>query len=202
MTGMDFTGVTDAGIGTERLKRIWRGTTLAWDRYHWQKWNCIQKPTETTSLDCRATVAYNHETVSGRFYREMGGCLSAGVIFQSYSAKEVVNASLKELYEDGYRYFHVGDDVLGPNMVAPGNYFYELAGLTDGVMQVRVIYVVLTTSGYEYQRGTTLYEVLRGEPGDYPANGRHSDGFWYVLIGAIGYPTETDGKQMEGEKST
>ncbi len=197
MIGTDFTGVTDARIGTARVKRIWRGSALAWDRYHWEKWSCMQEPAKTTSLDCRATVAYNHDTVSGRFFREMGGCLSFGVIFQSYSAKEVTNASLAELYADGYRYFHVGDDKLGPNVVAPGNYFYELAGPTDGVMQVRVVYVVQTTSGYDYWRGNTMYGVVRGEPGDYPANGRHSDGYWYVQIGAKGYPTETE----EGEST-
>ena len=69
--------------------------------------------------------------------------------------------------------------------------FQELAGIQNGVMQVNTYQVVPVASGETvYVKGNTSYGIVNGNPGDYPANGRHSDGYWYVSKGAIGYPAE------------
>ena len=58
-------------------------------------------------------------------------------------------------------------------------------------MQVNTYQVVPVDSGETvYVKGNISYGIVNGNPGDYPANGRHSDGYWYVSKGAIGYPSE------------
>ena len=58
-------------------------------------------------------------------------------------------------------------------------------------MRVDTFKVVPVDSGETvYVKGNISYGIVNGNPGDYPTNGRHSDGYWYVAKGAIGYPAE------------
>ena len=47
-----------------------------------------------------------------------------------------------------------------------------------------------TSEASGYSKGNTNYGIVPGNQGDYPSNGRHSDGYWYVSVGAMGFEEE------------
>lgn len=187
---IDFTAVKDARLGTDKIKRIYQGEKLVWNKYNWEKFDCIKESQTVAGLQKTGTRAFSAgATETGRCYKRISGYYFWGIQFADEI--EVNQISIDTLYELGYRYLDVGSGIYGQNAVAMYSSFLELAGIQNGVMQANVYEVVPVASGETvYVKGNTSYGIVNGNPGDYPANGRHSDGYWYVSKGAIGYPAE------------
>ena len=187
---IDFTAVKDARLGTDKIKRIYQGEQLVWNKYNWEKFDCIKESQTVAGLKKTGTRAFSAgATETGRCYKRISGYYFWGIQFADEI--EVNQISIDTLYELGYRYLDVGSGIYGQNAVAMYSSFLELAGYKNGVMQANVYEVVPVASGETvYVKGNTSYGIVNGNPGDYPANGRHSDGYWYVSKGAIGYPAE------------
>lgn len=186
---IDFTAVKDARLGTDKIKRIYQGEKLVWNKYNWEKFDCIKESQTVAGLKKTGTSLIALEKVNGVYYRRISAYLFWGILFAD--ELKVANYPLEDLYNAGYRYFGVGSGVYGQNAVAMYSSFQELAGIQNGVMQVNTYQVVPVDSGETvYVKGDISYGIINGNPGDYPANGRHSDGYWYVSKGAIGYPAE------------
>lgn len=186
---IDFTAVKDARLGTDKIKRIYQGEKLVWNKYNWEKFDCIKKSQTVAGLQKTGTSIIALENVNGVYYGRISAYLSWGILFADEIT--VANYPLEALYNEGYWYFGVENEVLGQNAVLMYNSFQELAGIQNGVMQVDTYQVVPVDSGETvYVKGDISYGIVNGNPGDYPANGRHSDGYWYVFKGAIGYPAE------------
>lgn len=186
---IDFTAVKDARLGTDKIKRIYQGKKLVWNKYNWEKFDCIKESQTVAGLQKTGTSLITLERVNGVYYRRISGYFFWGILFADEIT--VANYPLEDLYNEGYRYFGVGSGVYGQNAVSMYSSFQELADIQNGVMQVNTYQVVPVDSGETvYVKGDISYGVVNGNPGDYPANGRHSDGYWYVSKGAIGYPAE------------
>lgn len=186
---IDFTAVKDARLGTDKIKRIYQGEKLVWNKYNWEKFDCIKESQTVAGLKKVGTSLITLENVNGVYYRRISAYLFWGILFAD--ELKVANYPLEDLYNEGYRYYNVGSGVYGQNAVAMYSSFQELAGIQNGVMQVNTYQVVPVDSGETvYVKGDISYGIVNGNPGDYPANGRHSDGYWYVSKGAIGYPAE------------
>lgn len=186
---IDFTAVKDARLGTDKIKRIYQGEKLVWNKYNWEKFDCIKESQTVAGLQKTGTSLITLEKVKGVYYGRISAYLFWGIQFADEIT--VANYPLEDLYNEGYRYFGVGSGVYGQNAVSMYSSFQELAGIQNGVMQVNTYQVVPVDSGETvYVKGDISYGIVNGNPGDYPANGRHSDGYWYVSKGAIGYPAE------------
>ena len=185
---IDFTAVKDARIGTDKIKRIYQGEKLVWNKYNWEKFNCIKESETVAGLQKTGTSLITIERVNGVYYGRISGYYHWGIMFEDEIL--VANYPLEQLYNEGYRYFGVGG-AYGKNTVTMYKSFQELAGIQNGVMKVNTYQVVPEDTGETfYVKGDIPYGIVNGNPGDYPANGRHSDGYWYVAKGAIGYPAE------------
>ena len=186
---IDFTAVKDARLGTDKIKRIYQGEQLVWNKYNWEKFDCIKQSETVAGLQKTGTSLIPIENVNGVYYGRISGYYPSWIQFAD--ERTVANYPLDALYNEGYWYFGVGNEVLGQAAVLMYDSFQELAGIQNGVMQVNTYQVVPEDSGETvYVKGDISYGIVNGNPGDYPANGRHSDGYWYVAKGAIGYPAE------------
>ena len=186
---IDFTAVKDARLGTDKIKRIYQGEKLVWNKYNWEKFDCIKESQTVAGLQKTGTSLITFENVNGVYYKRISDYLFWGIQFAD--ELKVANYPLEDLYNEGYRYYNVGSGIYGQNAVAMYSSFQELAAIQNGVMQVNTYQVVPVDSGETvYVKGGISYGIINGNPGDYPANGRHSDGYWYVSKGAIGYPAE------------
>lgn len=186
---IDFTAVKDARLGTDKIKRIYHGEKLVWNKYNWEKFDCIKESVSIAGLKKTGTSLITLENVNGVYFKRISGYYFWGIQFADELT--VANYPLEDLYNEGYRYFGVGSGVYGQNAVSMYGSFQELAGIQNGVMQVNTYQVVPVDSGETvYVKGGISYGIVNGNLGDYPANGRHSDGYWYVAKGAIGYPAE------------
>lgn len=186
---IDFTAVKDARLGTDKIKRIYQGEKLVWNKYNWEKFDCIKESQTVAGLKKTGTSFITLENVNGVYFKRISAYLFWGILFAD--ELKVANYPLEDLYNEGYRYYNVGSGVYGQNAVSMYNSFQELAGIQNGVMQVNTYQAVPVDSGETvYVKGDISYGIINGNPGDYPANGRHSDGYWYVSKGAIGYPAE------------
>lgn len=186
---IDFTAVKDARLGTDKIKRIYQGEKLVWNKYNWEKFDCIKESQTVAGLQKTGTSIITLENVNGVYYRRISAYLFWGILFAD--ELKVANYPLEDLYNEGYRYYNVGSGAYGQDTVTMYKSFQELAGIQNGVMQVNTYQAVPVDSGETvYVKGGISYGIVNGNPGDYPANGRHSDGYWYVSKGAIGYPAE------------
>lgn len=186
---IDFTAVKDARLGTDKIKRIYQGEKLVWNKYNWEKFDCIKESQTVAGLQKTSTSLITLENVNGVYYKRISAYLFWGILFAD--ELKVANYPLEDLYNEGYRYYNVGSGIYGQDTVTMYKSFQELAGIQNGVMQVNTYQVVPVDSGETvYVKGDISYGIVNGNPGDYPANGRHSDGYWYVSKGAIGYPAE------------
>lgn len=186
---IDFTAVKDARLGTDKIKRIYQGEKLVWNKYNWEKFDCIKESQTVAGLQKTGSSLIALKKVNGVYYGRISIYLFWGIQFADEIT--VANYPLEDLYNEGYRYYNVGSGIYGQNAVAMYSSFQELAGIQNGVMQVNTYQVVPVDSGETvYVKGDISYGIVNGNPGDYPANGRHSDGYWYVSKGAIGYPAE------------
>ena len=186
---IDFTAVKDARLGTDKIKRIYQGEKLVWNKYNWEKFDCIKESQTVAGLQKTGTSLIPIENVNGVYYGRISGYYPSWIQFAD--ERTVANYPLDALYNEGYWYFGVGSEVLGQAAVLMYDSFQELAGIQNGFMRVDTLKVVPVDSGETvYVKGDISYGIVSGNPGDYPANGRHSDGYWYVAKGAIGYPAE------------
>lgn len=186
---IDFTAVKDARLGTDKIKRIYQGEKLVWNKYNWEKFDCIKESQTVAGLQKTGTSLIPIERVNGVYYGRISGYYPSWIQFAD--ERTVANYPLDALYNEGYWYFGVGSEVLGQAAVLMYDSFQELAGIQNGFMRVDTFKVVPVDSGETvYVKGNISYGIVNGNPGDYPANGRHSDGYWYVSKGAIGYPAE------------
>ena len=186
---IDFTAVKDARLGTDKIKRIYQGEKLVWNKYNWEKFDCIKESQTVAGLQKTGTSLIPIERVNGVYYGRISGYYPSWIQFAD--ERTVANYPLDALYNEGYWYFGVGNEVLGQAAVLMYDSFQELAGIQNGFMRVDTFKVVPVDSGETvYVKGDISYGIVNGNPGDYPANGRHSDGYWYVAKGAIGYPAE------------
>ena len=186
---IDFTAVKDARLGTDKIKRIYQGEKLVWNKYNWEKFDCIKESQTVAGLQKTGTSLIPLERVNGVYYGRISGYYPSWIQFAD--KRTVANYPLDALYNEGYWYFGVGNEVLGQAAVLMYDSFQELAGIQNGFMRVDTFKVVPVDSGETvYVKGDISYGIVNGNPGDYPANGRHSDGYWYVAKGAIGYPAE------------
>ena len=186
---IDFTAVKDARLGTDKIKRIYQGEKLVWNKYNWEKFDCIKESQTVAGLQKTGTSLIPIERVNGVYYGRISGYYPSWIQFAD--ERTVANYPLDALYNEGYWYFGVGNEVLGQAAVLMYDSFQELAGIQNGFMRVDTFKVVPVDSGETvYVKGDISYGIVNGNPGDYPANGRHYDGYWYVSKGAIGYPAE------------
>ena len=103
---IDFTAVKDARLGTDKIKRIYQGEKLVWNKYNWEKFNCIKESQTVAGLKKTGTSLITLEKVKGVYYGRISGYYHWGIMF----ADEIIvaNYPLEDLYNEGYRYFDVG----------------------------------------------------------------------------------------------
>ena len=191
MMKLDFSGVKDARVGDKEVQRIYRGDTRVWNRYCWEKWSCskiVINSMGTESTGETVTVKPTSETGSLSMYKTRKGYLDSGGYY-AFSGKIATNTyTFGEAYDKGYVYATNGDKVF------TGERFLKMTGYTyEGTEKMLVFkeYRVLKSSGSGgYMKGSTSYGIGEGSAGDYPDNGRHSDGYWYVRVGPVGVKEE------------
>ena len=189
MTKFDFSAVKDARVGLAEIQKIYRGDNKVWHRYCWEKWSCdmistkgvTQKSVDNT-FDILAT-----NSASG-WYKK----LTKNEMSYVLSQKAGSGYTAESAYEAGYKYMNATGTLTTLNV---GDHFWKMTKVVtkdDGKKYVRVqeYEVVSTTIISGYEKGKTFYGVVEGSAGDYPDNGRHSDGYWYVRVAPQGVKEE------------
>ncbi len=187
MSEIDFTAIADARKGTTAVNRIYRGDTLVWSRYNWEKWNCQTNYVSGIGIMSTTTGTMSAWTsMSGETY------------YKSYSVKdgyvELTDQRTGGTNDTLYTLCAYGSIYQGSHKNYPGDSFVEYGrryyvGDTPKV-DYAVRQVKETSEASGYSKGNTYYGIVTGSQGDYPANGRHSDGYWYVFVGAKGFEEE------------
>lgn len=187
MTKLDFSGVKDARVGEKEVQRIYRGDTKVWNRYCWEKWDCSRVIITTMSAEATGNsvnVTLNASTGSLSMYKTRYGYTS-GDGYYSFSNKIPANTyTYEEAYQKGYVY------VTDNEKVYTGEYYLKITGYayegTEKKLVLKQYKVVKNTKTSGYSKGTISYGIVEGNVGDYPDNGRHSDGYWYVRVAPVG----------------
>lgn len=180
-----FETIADARKGTTAVNRIYKGNTLVWSRYNWEKWSCQKTTNYSTGLTFEAETTMAIDTrVSGRFFKRRAWSNWEGVVFSDDI--QVANYPAQDLYTAGY----VWGDIGRQNLAPIGDTVMRFTGLTSSSILVALYSVEKIEDGFTYSKGSTNYGIVTGNQGDYPSNGRHSDGYWYVSIGAMGFEEE------------
>lgn len=164
--------------GTQELQRVYNGETMVWNRYNWEKWSCNSETvTETIYYKNTAgTSTIDKDTVLTEGYLSYSFDKYTGT-FAGFNPRS--NVTLAQLAAETYWYAY---DIAGTAMLE-----FDLRSLADNKFTYTAYrrsepYVSTYT---EYSKGTTQYADVNGLKGDYPANGRASDGYWYVAKGAV-----------------
>ena len=181
---IDFTAIADARKGTVAVNRIYKGNTLVWSRYNWEKWSC-----QTNYESGIATSPHTSGTMNA--WTSMSG----DTYYNSYDVKDgyIELTDKRTGGENDYLYNLCAYRSIyqGSAKNYPGDSFVEYSrryNLGDGPkVDYTVKQVKETTEISGYSKGSTNYGIVTGSQGDYPSNGRHSDGYWYVSVGAMGF---------------
>jgi len=175
--------------GTQELQRVYNGETMVWNRYNWDKYNCVttteEKTVWTDILDgtyywffdaSTATNTSSEITCKFIFWDSEEGCWKPSLQYSSSiypTLADVAAAGNTVVYRfasstpRSYVRIYLND-------VSGGKYkseFYTSVSSTQ-----------TTTT---YSKGSTYYGVVPSVKGQYPSNGRASDGYWYVAKGAV-----------------
>lgn len=102
----------------------------------------------------------NNKYILGTAWGSGGGPVNIGSIVYSLSGNFLYRHSAKEYTYD-------------PTVTVPVNSVYKDASSN-------------TSSIIDYSKGSLVQSNIVAEDGTYPANGRHTDGFWYVKGSAVG----------------
>ncbi|MBQ4047316.1 MAG: hypothetical protein IJC93_02980 [Clostridia bacterium] len=188
MTKLDFSGVKDARVGEREVQRIYRGDTKVWNKYCWEKWGCARVTIYSLSGEFTGeTVEWvNPDRIvyGGTLYSKRTTYAAAGYYRFSNNMPNS-NFTMTELYDLGYRYLTENEQV---NV---GETYLRLSGISyreDGtkIMNIKQYEVKQEKTVGDYTKGSKSYGVVEGYSGDYPDNGRHSDGYWYVRVDPVG----------------
>lgn len=191
MTKLDFSGVKDARVGDKEVQRIYRGDTRVWNRYCWEKWNSSRAFITTMSAEATGdsvNVSLNASTGSLSMYKNRYAYTS-GDGYYSFSNKIPANTyTFEEAYQKGYVYVADSEKVYtGESYLKMTGYAYEG---TEKKLVFKKYKVVKSTKASGYYKGSTSYGIVEGFAGDYPDDGRHSDGYWYVRVDPVGVKEE------------
>lgn len=186
MTKMDFSGVADARVGEAEVQRIYRGETKVWNKYCWEKWSCGRETWTRIAKERVDSGWINMYTAPVTCCASYTASDTLGCITLKGACSPSKYTYIHQVYDDGYSYignegdrFFVGDIVR-----AYTNYGKNDAGYT---VLKWVDYEIVRERTYgDYYKGSTSYGIVQGNAGDYPDNGRHSDGYWYVRTAPVG----------------
>lgn len=176
--------------GTQELQRVYKGETMVWNRYNWEKWSCdttteqqtvwtdtvVLRGYNRTATDPVSSGSYDTYLTIHGYYTESG----------QWRPLVKVNAStyptLGDLATAGYTtvYYFSAED-------APTYYFKIILTDASGGKYKQELHenVSSTQTVTTYSKGSTYYGVVPSVKGHYPSNGRASDGYWYVAKGAV-----------------
>ena len=96
---IDFTAVKDARLGTDKIKRIYQGEHLVWNKYNWEKFDCIKKSQTVAGLQKTGTSLIAIENVNGVYFKRISGYYFWGIQFAD--ELNVANYPLEDLYSEG-----------------------------------------------------------------------------------------------------
>ncbi len=191
MTKLDFSGVKDVRVGEKEVQRIYRGEAKVWNRYCWEKWSCsriVINSMATESTGESVTVKLTSETGNLSMYKTRLGYLDSGGYYKFSNKLATHTYTFEEAYDKGYVYVTDGEKVF------TGETYLKMTGYTYEGTEKKLVFKeyrvkkVTGTSGYT--KGSTSYGIVEGLAGDYPDNGRHSDGYWYVRVDPVGIKEE------------
>ena len=187
----DLTGVIDARVGDCAVDRVYAGDRMAWNRYNWVRWSCDSREDPSCSFRVTHTGSLTEDDPIDDPYAYYTGS-SSGSAYVLISGKSARNTTVGALYDSRHRY--IPADVTGSSTscrLGVGDSFFLIASpkTVDGVRTFSVKYcTVYQASQTSYVRGGTCYGTVIGSVGQYPSNGRHADGYWYVAAPAQGFP--------------
>lgn len=192
MTKLDFSGVKDARVGEREVQRIYRGDTKVWNKYCWEKWSCTEHKSYTYT-DITSTSP-SVGTVSTSRY---GGSIkylslyanyrwgSSGFTGADFDGNFAFPSSIPIKNAGGY--YEVSSSGLTVKLITDVYGIGEGDTITDWYVDKKTVAVAKRTlNSTWYTKGSTSYGVVEGYSGDYPDNGRHSDGYWYVRVDPVG----------------
>lgn len=189
-----FETIADARKGTVAVNRIYKGNTLVWSRYNWEKWSC-QTNYESglgVELGVEGSLGLTESAEGSTFCRSRTEHYGWGSdkYFEFSGERDGAGYTYEELYNAGYRY-----GASAGERVYVGDYYVAMSYIASDSLGRRHIvihsYKVIQKSTFSgYSKGSTNYGIVTGNQGDYPSNGRHSDGYWYVSVGAMGFEEE------------
>ncbi len=191
MTKLDFSGVKDVRVGEKEVQRIYRGEAKVWNRYCWEKWSCSRMLITTMTAEATGdsvNVSLGASVGLLSMYKTRYAYTS-GEGYYSFSNKIPANTyTFEEAYQKGYVYITDSEKVYtGESYLKITGYVYEG---TKKMLVCKKYKVAKTTTASGYIKGSTSYGIVEGLAGDYPDNGRHSDGYWYVRVDPVGIKEE------------
>ena len=172
--------------GTQELQRVYNGETMVWNRYNWDKYNCVTTTEEQTVWT---------DTVVGSSYTASPSSPTSSAIYDTYmmiAHKSTGHCDPQYKYS-GTDYPTLADIAATGRLhvyiyypSTPRHYLRFFTDMRDGMYKQELHENVSSTQTVTtYSKGSTYYGVVHSVKGQYPSNGRASDGYWYVAKGAV-----------------
>lgn len=130
-------------------------------QYYYVKYNVVSTPTYSYNVAWSASSNSGYTSASGYTSYSIDG-----------SGKIVLGGSyltIQQYTSYGTVYTESGSALIRHTIGSHDNVIYETWGS-----------VQKTQTGTTYSRGSLVQSNIVAEDGTYPANGRHTDGYWYV----------------------
>lgn len=186
----DLTNVTEARIGDSAVNRIYEGGRMVWNRFNWMRWSCGSREEPACACRITHTTVMSETDIIDVAYAYSDG-ISSGSSYLLINGIAAGRTTVGALYDSRYRYLPAAgiSGALPDCRLQVGDEFLLISPPTsvNGGRKFPVRhYTVYESAKTVYIRGNTCYGLVVGSAGQYPANGRHADGYWYVAAPAQG----------------
>jgi len=175
--------------GTQELQRVYNGETMVWNRYNWDKYNCVTTTEEKTVWT---------DTVVASDYTASPSSPTSSAIYDTYMYMIAYDTSTG--HWDPWTKYSGTDYPTLADIAATGRLHAYIYLPSSPRNYIRVVFTDMRDGKYKqelhknvsstktvtrYSKGSTYYGVVPSVKGHYPSNGRASDGYWYVAKGAV-----------------
>lgn len=179
---MGFENVTAAKKGSTDVLRIYQNDVIVYNKYDWEKWNAVSETYDvyTRQYSLGASYPITQTPASAFLTAYFSESNRYTILFEAAPSGYTVLRCVSE----GYIYIPIKNN-LGANRATiydelnPASINIAMPNSSESASSTRCE-VVFDRTATRYVKGATSYGVVRGYAGDYPDNGRHSDGFWYT----------------------
>ncbi len=171
---MGLSEAKDVCFGGQAVNRIYQNGEIVWNRADWMRWDTGEKAVQN---DLVTTPIGGEEVTAASTPMAEGHKAYAGMITtesNAYLLMELPGETWAQALENGARWLSTSETKV------EGDYLIYLLDSNESGIVWRLFRLDNGGTSSVPTRGSNCLGLVRGWPGDYPDNGLHRDGYWYV----------------------